>query len=87
MKCSELLNDTPVVFKIYSDIFNKKICMDGSVIYVSADTNEVCVGWLEGYKYRTGNIPYKDMIAAYDENGEMMSFENIKGKSVLLTAE
>ena len=50
MKCSELLNDTSVVFKIYSGIFNKKICMDGSVIYVSADTNEVCVGWMEGYK-------------------------------------
>lgn len=42
---------------------------------------------MEGYKYRIGNIPYKDMIAAYDENGEMMSFENIKGKSILLTAE
>ena len=87
MKCSDLPINTPVVFKIYSDIYKKKIHMDGHVVGISLKRREVWVCYLEGYKSRTENIPFEDMVAAYDENGEMMQFDNIKGKSVLLEAE
>lgn len=87
MKCSDLKISTPVVFKTYSDILERKIPMDGNVIAVIPETRNVVVCWLEGYKSRTDNIPYEDMIAAHDPNGEMMRFENISGKSVLLVAE
>ena len=87
MKCSELKVNAQVVFKIYCDIYKRKIYEIGSVIYVLPNRREVCVCYLDGYKSRSENIPYEDMVACYDENGEMMSFNNIKGKSVLLAAE
>lgn len=87
MKCSELNNYRSVVFYIYSDSHSRKIPMSGNVVCVYKDRKEVCVSWLDGYKDRTDNIPYADMIAAYDADGEMMQFENIKGNSVLLTAD
>ena len=87
LKCSELKVNAQVVFKIYSNIFKRKIYETGSVIYVLPNRREVCVCYLDGYKSRSENIPYEDMVACYDENGEMMSFNNIKGKSVLLAAE
>lgn len=87
LKCSELKVNAQVVFKIYSDIYKQKIYEIGSVIYVLPNSRKVCVCYLEGYKSRSENIPYEDMVACYNENGEMMSFDNIKGKSVLLVAE
>ena len=87
LKCSELKVNAQVVFKIYSNIFKRKIYEIGSVVYVLPNRREVCVCYLDGYKSRSENIPYEDMVACYDENGEMMSFNNIKGKSVLLAAE
>lgn len=87
LKCSELEKNRPVVFNVVDDITKKKEPMDGSVIYVLPERRTVCVGFLEGYKYRTEDIPYEDMLAAYDKDGEMMKFDNIKGPSVLLIAE
>ena len=87
MKCSELKVNAQVVFKIYCDIYKRKIYEIGSVVYVLPNRREVCVCYLDGYKSRSENIPYEDMVACYDENGEMMSFDNIKGKSVLLVVE
>lgn len=86
-KCSELERNTQVVFKNYSDIYKRKIYEIGSVIYVLPTRREVCVSYLEGYKARTDNITYEDIVACYDENGKEMSFDNISGKSVLLLAE
>ena len=87
LKCSELKENAQVVFKIYSNIFKRKIYETGSVIYVLPNRREVCMCYLDGYKSRSENIPYEDMVACYDENGEIMSFDNIKGESVLLAAE
>lgn len=87
MKCSELNKDRPVVFNLHDEIYGKKIPMDGFVIYVLPERKTVCVGYMDGYKYLTEDIPYEDMIAAYDKDGEMMKFDNIKGPSVLLVAE
>lgn len=87
MKCSELQAGQEVVFKIYSDIYKKKIFETGTVSFINKNTQTVCILWLEGYKNRDEMIPYRDMVAVSDENGEMMKFDNISGKSVLLTAE
>lgn len=87
MKCSELKVNAQVVFKIHCDIYKRKIYEIGSVVYVLPNRREVCVCYLDGYKSQSEDIPYEDMVACYDENGEMMSFDNIKGKSVLLVAE
>ena len=87
LKCSELQKNRLVVFNIYDEIYKKKIPMDGSVIYVLPEKRTVCVCYLDGYHSRTEDIPYEDMLAAYNENGEMMKFDNIKGPSVLLVAE
>ena len=81
-KCSELENNIPVVFKIYSDIYKEKIYETGNVIYVLPNIKEVCVCYLKGFKSLTENIPYEDMVACYDENGETMSFDKLKGKMV-----
>lgn len=86
-KCTSLQYSEPVVFKIHSDIYGKKIPMDGSVISVNENTKKVCVSWLEGYKDRHDFIPFEDMLAVYNPNGEMMKFDNISGKSDLLISE
>lgn len=86
-KCTSLKENENVVFKIYSDIFKKKIPMDGSVLFVNENTRKVCISWLEGYKDRHDFISFEDMLAVYNPNGEMMRFDNIHGTSDLLIPE
>lgn len=87
LKCSDLQYKTPVVFLLKSDILRRKVHEVGTVHAVNTTDKTVCVSYLEGYKHRYDDIPYSDMVAAYDENGEVMKFDNIYGKSVLLIAE
>ena len=86
-KCSSLQSNEQVVFNLYSEIFERKLPMDGSVIFVLPNRKEVMVSYLEGYKDRHDNISYEDMLAVYDKDGEEMYFENIHGPSELLIAE
>ena len=86
-KCSELQKDRPVVFNIWNETFSEKRPTNGSVIYVLPERRTVCVGYMDGYHYRTDDIPFEDMIAAHDPNATEMKFDNILGPSVLLTAE
>lgn len=86
-KCTSLKSNEQVVFKIHSDIFEKKIPMNGSVLSVYENAKKVCVSWLEGYKDRHDMIPFEDMLAVYNPDGEMMKFDNISGKSDLLIPE
>lgn len=87
MKCSELTRGKDVVFKRYSNIYKRKIAEMGTVIDVVPERKKVCIVWLEGYKSRTDFIPYEDMLAVGDENGEQMSFDNISGKAIALIPE
>lgn len=82
--CGSLKAGESVVFKLYSDIYNKKIPMDGTVIYVNTDRKVVWVSYLEGYKDRSDAIPFEDMLAVHNPNGPMMHFDNIYGKSDIL---
>lgn len=86
LKCSDLTENSEVVFNIYSDIHKEKRPETGNVLGVNKNNRTVCVCWLEGYKSRMNFIPYEDMLAVADENGEMMRFDNISGKSIKLTA-
>jgi|GEM_PF-2354056 len=85
-KCSDLKQNDNVVFKVsvYGD---EKETFDGSVIYVNNVNKTVSICYLEGYHSRTDNIPYSNMIAVYDLNGEHMKFDGISGKSALLIGE
>lgn len=82
--CQSLKQGEAVVFKLYSDIYKEKKPMDGTVIYVNTDRRIVWVSYLEGYKDRSDAIPFEDMLAVYNPEGEMMKFDNISGKSDLL---
>lgn len=87
IKCSELQKDRPVVFRVDPYYQGNKQVYDGTVLWVNENQRTVEVSYLEGYKDRSDAIPFEDMIAAYDENGEMMDFGGVKGKSVLLIAD
>lgn len=87
MKCSELTKDSQVVFKVDPYYQGNKQTFYGTVLWVNKDKRTVCVSYLEGYKYRSDDIPFEDMIAVYDESGEVMNFGGIKGPSILLIAE
>ena len=71
-KCSSLQSNEQVVFNLYSEIFERKVPMDGFVIFVLPNRKEVMVSYLEGYKDRRDNISYEDMLAVYDKDGEEM---------------
>ena len=86
-KCTSLQHNEEVVFNLMSDILKKKVPMVGSVIFVHENTKKVCVSYLEGYKDRHDSIPFEDMLAVHNVNGEMMTFDNISGKSDLLIPE
>jgi hypothetical protein len=85
--CSSLQNNENVVFKIYSEIYKKKIYMDGHIISINDKVKKAWVCWLEGYKSRNDLVPFEDMVAVYDLYGEKMKFDNISGPSVLLIPE
>lgn len=87
MKCSELEQGMPVVFKVDPYYQGNKEVFVGTVLWINEKQKTVMVSYLEGYKDRNDAIPFNDMIAAYDESGEMMNFDGIKGKSILLNAE
>ena len=85
--CSSLKFKDQVIFNIYSSIYEHKIPEIGTVLDVNKERREVIVDWLEGYKDRHDNIPYEDMLAIYNPNGEMMHFDNISGPSDILVPD
>lgn len=86
-KCSSLLMNEQVIFKVYSDIYKEKIPEIGSVINVNNKRKTVAVCYLDGYKSRTEDISYEDMLAVYNPNGVIMQFNNISGPSDKLIAK
>ncbi len=84
MNINDLKQDDQIVFKLYSDIYKKKIYETGTVISANQEDHTVNVCWMEGYKNRNDIVAYGDMVAKYDKDGEYMRFGNISGPSVLL---
>lgn len=86
-KCTSLKRGEQVVFLVHSDIYNRKVPMDGSVVFVYPDRKRVLISWLEGYKNRDSVVSFNDMLAVYNPNGEIKKFENISGRSDILVPE
>lgn len=86
-KCSDLRAGEWVVFKLLSDIYREKIPETGTVVTISLDRRTVEVSYMEGYRERFELIPFADMIAVYNPDGEVLNFDNISGPSDLLIAE
>lgn len=86
-KCSDLKEMEQVVFRVDPYYQENKEVFFGDVINVYPESKRVDVVYLEGYKSRSDAIPYDDMFAVYDEDGEWMSFGGVSGKSILLKAE
>ena len=85
--CSALLADAEVVFMAYSAIHKRKVPEAGTVLWVDEDEKTLAVVWLDGYKSRTEDIPYEDMLAVYDKTGTEMSFGCFRGPSAKLIAK
>ena len=86
-KCSELKEMEQVVFRVDPYYQGNKEVFFGNVLRVHTNVRKVSVIYLDGYHSRSDAIPYNDMLAVYDEDGELMSFGSVSGKSILLKAE
>lgn len=86
-RCSDLKKMEQVVFRVDPYYQGNKEVFFGNVLRVHPNAHKVSVIYLEGYHSRYDAIPYDDMLAVYDEDGEVMSFGGVSGRSVLLKAE
>lgn len=73
-----------VVFNIISNIYNRKIPIDGIVTGVCEEIEIVYVMYQYGYSCEHDAINFADMLAVHNPEGEWMQFDNISGKSELL---
>jgi len=78
---TSLIPGEQVVFKLYSSIYGKKIPETGTVDFVDTKQNYIWISYLCGYKNMDAFIPFEDMLAVYNPNGEYMEFGNIRGYS------
>ncbi len=85
--CSALQADEEVVFMVHSAIHKRKVPEAGTVLRVDEDEKTIAVVWLDGYKSRTEDISYEDMLAVYDKTGTEMSFGCFRGPSAKLIAK
>jgi hypothetical protein len=86
-KCTSLRDGEEVVFNIYSDILKRKNAETRTVSLVNESQRKVMVHWLKGYQDRHDMIPFEDMLAVHNANGEYMTFDCISGNSDLLMPE
>ena len=86
-RCSDLKKMEQVAFRVDPYYQGNKEVFFGNVINVYPENARVDVVYLAGYHSRSDAIPYDDMLAVYDEDGEVMSFDGVSGRSVLLKAE
>lgn len=81
-KCSELKPGDQVVYRIRED--GREDYWDGTVVLVVPEAKTVHACRLEGYKNRDDAVPFEDMAAKYDPDGEYMRFGSVHGPSVPL---
>ena len=80
MKCSELKPGDQVVYKLHEG--GREDYGDGTVVLITPGF--VHASRLEGYRDRDDAVPFADMLAKYDPEGEEMRFGHIHGPSVKL---
>ena len=84
-KCSNLKPGDQLAFMIKDVDTSREHAYYGTVTFVNVTAKKVDVCYLEGYKNRNDFIPFKDIVAKYDESGEDMRIGGcICGNSILL---
>lgn len=76
-KCSELKPGDQVVYVLREN--GRDEYWDGTVVLVTGTT--VHASRLEGYRGRDDAVPFSDLRAKYDPDGEEMRFGHIHGPS------
>ena len=86
-KCSSLMKDEIVLFNadVYHD--NHVTMYDGNVVSVDEENSIVTIVYLEGYKSRVDNIPFRDMVAVYASDGPYKKYGPFSGPSIDLIPE
>lgn len=80
-ECNSLNENEQVVFNLYSDLYGKKVPMNGNVLSVDVANRKVHVAYLYGWKSENAIVDFYDMLAVYNPNGKIMKFDNISGRS------
>lgn len=70
-----------------SKIYRKPYPIDANVIYVDNERKTVSVVYLDGYKSRNADVPFRQCIAAANPDGKTLRFKGIYGKSDVLIPE
>ena len=86
-KCSSLKPGEQVVFNITGEFGPFESTLDGHVDFVMQERRKVSVHYLAGYRDRHSDIPYENMLAVYNPDGEVMHFKGVVGPSDKLIAE
>jgi hypothetical protein len=86
-KVTSLQPGEHVVFRVYNDIYKGKRPIDGTVDFINTDKRLVSVSYLYGYNNMDAFIPYEDMLAVYNPNGDYMRFSGVEGLSDELIPE
>ena len=81
-KCSELKKGDQVVYKIREG--GQEDYWHGTVMLVTPENRMVHACRLEGYRNRDDAVPFEDLAAKYDPDGEEMRFGCVHGPSVIL---
>lgn len=84
--CSSLQRGEEVVFWWNSPFHKKKIYHDGTVDGIVKEEG-VYVSYMVGYKEYTDLVPFTDMVAVANREGEHRKFGAISGKCDLLLPE
>lgn len=83
-KCKDLKLHETIIFKVFNNILNHKIYECGTVEEIDLTLNKVWISWLEGYKDRGNYFSFEKLVAVYDKDGEVMTFDTLIGPSALL---
>lgn len=83
-KCRDLKLHETIIFRVFNDILNREIYECGTVEEIDLSLNRAWISWLEGYNDRGNYFPFEKLIAVYDRDGDVMTFDTLTGPSVLL---
>ena len=84
MRKSELKRGDSVVIKCIDYHTEEEIYDYGTIRLIDYEKKTAHIACLRGYKEEFEFVKFEKIIAVYNENGEMMKFGNISGKSILL---
>lgn len=84
---SKLTDKNVVVFKQRQGRHPDKTAWsyeDGNIIYTDTEKQTCLIIWLDGYKSRTDDVPFSDIVAVVDTNSEQTTIGPFTGHFRLL---